>query len=172
MLSFFLTVTAQVMEFYISSHWHQDSYYILYSSPLTSSILIRHHLIFLQFVLLGGPFLFLCSNTFWYMSDYIIALLKPFSTVPRAKVPIHAPMKSLSTSLQKEEKIVEGFTIVIIYCLATWAQDSNYMSFVYFVIHLVILPARSIHISIKNIQTLKTYVDFFNIYLYSLLKFH
>ena len=81
-------------------------------------------------------------------------------TVPRTKVPIHAPMKSLSTSLQKEEKIVEDFTILIIYYLATWAQDSNYMSFIYFVIHLVILPSGSIHISIKNIQTLKTYVDF------------
>ena len=70
------------------------------------------------------------------------------------------PLWYLYQLFTKRRKNREGFTILTIYYLAIWAQDSNCMSFMYFVIHLVILPARSIHISIKNIQTLKTYVDF------------
>ena len=87
------------------------------------------------------------------MSDYI-------SHCPQNKGPNPCPYDIFINYLQKEEKIVESFTILIIYYLAIWAQDFNCMSFIYFVIHLVILPARSIDISIKNIQTLKTYVDF------------
>lgn len=58
---------------------------------------------------------------------------------------------------------MEGFTISIIYYTATCAHDSNYMSCIYFVIHLIILLAQSIHINIKNIKILKIYIDFLHL---------